>query len=301
MYHNTLLTATDCNRLYALMVEHTILPAHPVRDAADLRAVARRLRLHALCAARGKGEAYIGQALQSAELFAVLYFRELNWSPRTLNDEARDRLLLSVGHYGLAHYAAMAEHGLLTEDELRTYGADGSALTLGAEPGDVPGMEFAGGSLGQGLGVAGGLAWGLRYRGNSARVFDYMSDGETQEGSTWEAAMFAGARGLSNLTAIVDVNRTQADGDLVLEVEPLADKFRAFGWWARDVDGNDVDALLDAFAAADRDAGARPRALIAHTRLAQGAPSLQNRPHAHFVRMSADEWVTAQREIEEGS
>ncbi|CAJ1493095.1 transketolase [[Mycobacterium] kokjensenii] len=283
------------------MAEYRSLQASPRREAAELREIARRLRLHAMSAARGKGEAYIGQALQSAELFAVLYFRELNWSPDALDDDARDRCLLSVGHYGLSHYAAMAEHGLLSPEQLQTYGADGSALTLGAEPGEVPGVEFAGGSLGQGLGVAGGMAWGLRYRGNPARVFNYMSDGEIQEGATWEAAMFAGARGLSNLTTVVDVNRTQADGDLVLEIEPLTDKFRAFGWWATDVDGNDVDALIDAFTAADGEAGPRPRAIIAHTRLAQGAPSIQNRRNAHFVRMSPDEWETAQREIEEGA
>jgi transketolase len=268
--------------------------------AAELAFIARRLRLHAVAAARGKGEGYIGQALQSAELFAVLYFHEMHWSPTALDDESRDRLLLSVGHYALSHYCAMAEHGLLSRAQLETYGADGSPLTLGAEPGDVPGVEFAGGSLGQGLGVAGGLAWGLRHLGNPARVFNYMSDGETQEGSTWEAAMFAGDRNLANLTCVVDVNRTQADGELVLEVEPLAEKFRAFGWWAADVDGNDIDALLDVFAKARNDGGDRPRAVIAHTRLAHGAASLQARRNAHFVRIPADQWTAVQREIEAG-
>jgi transketolase len=270
------------------------------RSPAELCTAAKRLRLHAVTAARGKGEGYIGQALQSAELFAVLYFHELRWSPTALDDETRDRLLLSVGHYALSHYCAMAEHGLLSQAQLRTYGADGSPLTLGAEPGDVPGVEFAGGSLGQGLGVAGGLAWGLRHRGHPARVFNYMSDGETQEGATWEAAMFAGDRGLANLTCVVDVNRTQSDGDLVLEVEPLADKFRAFGWWAADVDGNDIEALLEVFADGRKEGGARPRAVIAHTRLAHRAPSLQARRNAHFVRIAEEQWSQVQREIEEG-
>ncbi|WP_343598852.1 transketolase [Mycobacterium sp.] len=269
------------------------------RSPAELRGVAQRLRLHAVAAVRGKGEGYIGQALQTAELFAVLYFHEMRWSPTAFDDDSRDRMLLSVGHYALSHYCAMAEHGLLSAAQLSTYGVDGSPLTLGAEPGQVPGVEFAGGSLGQGLGVAGGLAWGLRHRGSPARVFTYMSDGETQEGATWEAAMFAGDRGLANLTCVVDVNRTQADGELVVEVEPLAEKFRAFGWWAADVDGNDIDALLGVFADARNDGGARPRAVIAHTRLANRAASLQARRNAHFVRITEEQWLQVQREIEE--
>ena len=113
--------------------------------------------------------------------------------------------------------------------------------------------------------------------------------------------MFAGDRDLANMTCIVDVNRTQADGDLVLEVEPLADKFRAFGWWATDVDGNDVDALVGVFAKARSDGADRPKAVIAHTRLAHGAASLQARSNAHFVRITEDQWLQVQRDIEHSS
>ena len=111
-----------------------------------------------------------------------------------------------------------------------------------------PLIELTGGSLAHGLGVAAGLALGYRIKGYPARIFCFMTDGEAQEGVTWEAAMFAGHERLGNLVNVIDVNRTQADGDLILEVEPLVDKWRSFGWWAADVDGNDVEELLDVFA-----------------------------------------------------
>jgi len=264
-----------------------------------LERIAREIRVKSVLAARGKGQAYIGQALQSAELLSCLFFDELRWGPDLVDDDSRDRFLLSVGHYALAFYGMLAARGMLTDEQLGGYGQDGNMLTLGAEPGLVPGVEFAGGSLGQGLGVASGLAWGLSYRKNTARVFNYMSDGEIQEGSTWEAAMFAGDRGLSNLTTIVDVNRTQADGKLVLEIEPLAKKFESFGWWTTEVDGNDIREVLGAFAEARRVDDDRPRAVIAHTRLGHGSPTIQGRPNAHFVRVGADEWDAVANEVEE--
>ena len=151
----------------------------------DIERRAASLRRHVIRQAAGKGEGYVGQGMQSADIFAALFFNEMNWSGQRLDDPERDRFLLSVGHYAIALYAVLAEAGALSQEQLSTYGADGSHLTLGAEPGDVPGVEFAGGSLGQGLGVAAGLAWGLRSTGSRSRVFNYMSDGELQEGAVW--------------------------------------------------------------------------------------------------------------------
>ncbi|MGE0383228.1 MAG: transketolase [Gammaproteobacteria bacterium] len=261
-----------------------------------LAAHARRIRVNVIRQAMGKGEGYVGQGLQCADVFAALFFHEMRLAPDRPDDPDRDRFLLSVGHYAIALYAALAELGLLDADMLRTYGADGSPLTLGAEPGHLPGVEFAGGSLGQGLGVAAGLALGLRMRGSPARVFNYMSDGELQEGSTWEAAMFAADRGLAGLVNVIDVNRTQADGALGLEVEPVARKFESFGWWAQDVDGNDLPALLQALDAARAEA-ARPKALVCHTRLSHGSPTLMARGIAHFVRVGREDWETIMREV----
>ena len=268
------------------------------RTTQELRGIAKRLRLYALTGAAGKGEAYIGQALQTAELFAVLCFDEMRWHPEKKADRTADHFILSVGHYALSYYAMLAEYGLLSEEDLADYGSDGSPLTLGTEPGHVPGIEFAGGSLGQGLGFATGLALGQRVQKLPGRVFNYMSDGETQEGTTWEAAMIAGHHQLSNLYCIVDVNRTQADGELVIEVEPLTEKFEAFGWWAVNVDGHDVEAIRKAFADAGQQSAGRPVAIIASTNLGQGSILLTERTNAHFVRVAAKEWELVRKEIE---
>src|SRR5215204_576990 len=262
----------------------------------DIERRAASLRRHVIRQAAGKGEGYVGQGMQSADIFAALFFNEMNWSGQHLDDPERDRFLLSVGHYAIALYAVLAEAGALSEEQLSTYGADGSHLTLGAEPGDVPGVEFAGGSLGQGLGVAAGLAWGLRSTGSRSRVFNYMSDGELQEGAVWEAAMFAAHAGLTNLVNIVDVNRTQADGPLVLEVEPVAEKFRAFGWHAHDVDGHDIPAVLSALRAA-REQSEQPSCLVMHTTIGQGSETLRSRPRAHFVRIKPDDWAQVMTEM----
>lgn len=267
-------------------------------DIAGVRASAKAIRRNVIRQARSKGEGYVGQGLQAADIFATLFRRELIGLDRPVGDLSRDRFLLSVGHYGIALYATLAEIGAIPEELLDGYASDGSVLTMGTEPGHIPEVEFGGGSLGQGLGVAAGISWAMRYRNAPARVFNYMSDGELQEGATWEAAMFAGARNLGNLVNIIDVNRTQADGELVLEVEPLADKFRAFGWWVTEVNGNDVGSLFEAFDKA-RDAGALPKCLICHTTIAYGAPSISGQALSHFMRVSPDKWQSVLREVEE--
>jgi len=257
--------------------------------------VAALIRRHVVVQARAIGQAYVGQGLQSAELFSALFWSELDWDPR--REDNRDSFLLSVGHYAISFYAMLAARGVLDDQALMTYGADGSALTLGSEPGEIPGMEFAGGSLGQGLGVGAGLAYGRRMQGADGLVVVYLSDGEMQEGAVWEAAMFAGARGLDRLLAVVDVNRTQADGDLVLEIEPLGAKFAAFGWHVEEVDGHDLGQILAALERC-RFETERPSVLVAHTRLAEGSPSLQGRANAHFVRVGADDWDLVAAEVE---
>jgi transketolase len=257
---------------------------------------ARRIRVNVVRQTMGAGQGYVGQGLQSADIFAALFFGEMRWDPARLDDPDRDRFLLSAGHYALALYATLAAHGLIKEEVLKTYGANGSPLTGSTEPGPLPGVEFAGGSLGQGLGVSAGLALGLRMRGSPARVFNYMSDGELQEGSTWEAAMFAGHQKLAGLVNIIDVNRTQADGALVVEVEPVARKFESFGWFAQDVDGNDLGALVQALNAA-RAEPTRPKALVCHTRMGHGSPRVTNQGFMHFVRTEQADWETIMREV----
>jgi transketolase len=165
----------------------------------------------------------------------------------------------------------------------------------------TPGMEISGGSLGHGLGVATGMALGLRHQHNPARVYNLLSDGELDEGSTWEAAMACAHHRLDNLTAIVDVNALQADGPTagVLRTEPIVDKWRAFGWHVLRVDGNDVGALVAALDELREHRGS-PGALICDTRIGRGAPLLETREKAHFMRVEAHEWEIARQQLKEG-
>lgn len=263
----------------------------------ELRERAHRIRQKVLMMASGRGQGYVGQGLGIADVLAVLYFGELRYDVANPDHPDRDRFVLSTGHYSIALFAALAEAGIIDESELATYGEDNSRLEMSSLE-STPGVEITGGSLGHGLGVACGMAVGRNLSGRGFHVYNLLSDGELQEGSTWEAAMFAGDRALSAVTALVDVNRTQADGDLVLEVEPVTDKFESFGWWATSVDGNDIAALSGAFAAA-RAVGDRPKALVCHTRLGAGVPLVMQRERAHFVRIADDEWAIAERQLGE--
>lgn len=267
----------------------------------DLRARAKAIRRNVLRQATGVGQGYVGQGLGVADILSALYFGELRYDATDPDWDGRDRFLLSVGHYSIALFAALVEAGVLPEEELDTYGADGSRFEMSTLE-STPGVEMTGGSLAHGLGVASGLALGLRLAKSESRVFVLLSDGELQEGATWEAAMFAPYHSLGNLTLLIDVNRTQADGDLgsVLEVEPVAEKLRAFGWWAVDVDGNDVIALREALTLANAQDDT-PRAVVCHTRLGCGVPFIMERERAHFVRVGEDEWERAMTELEAGA
>jgi transketolase len=248
-----------------------------------------------------QGQGYIGQALGVADVLAVLYKDQLRFRPDDPHWPERDRLLLSIGHYAIALYAALAEAGTLEVSELSTYGGDGSRLPMSGMASYTPGMEISGGSLGHGLGVATGMALGLRHQGNPARVYDLLSDGELDEGSTWEAALACAHHDLDNVIAIVDVNALQADGPTpgVLGVEPIADKWRAFGWHAVRVDGNDIEALVAAFDALREHRGS-PSVLVCDTRIGRGVPLLENREKAHFMRVDEHEWQVARDQLDAG-
>jgi transketolase len=268
---------------------------------ARLRESAYRIRRHALDMGEVQGQGYIGQALGVADILAVLYKDQLRFRPDDPHWPERDRLLLSIGHYAIALYAALAEAGVLEVSELSTYGSDGSRLPMSGMASYTPGMEISGGSLGHGLAVATGMGLGLRRLGNPARVYNLLSDGELDEGSTWEAALACAHHDLDNMTAIVDVNGLQADGPTpgVLQVEPITDKWQAFGWHAVRVDGNDIDALVTAFDGLREHRGS-PSVLICDTRVGRGVPLLENREKAHFMRVETHEWQVARDQLEEG-
>ncbi|MGY8524277.1 transketolase [Paracidovorax citrulli] len=261
----------------------------------ELSRSAYRIRRFALRMGEVQGQGYIGQALGYADVLAVAYRHALALRPDDPEWEGRDRFLLSHGHYAIAFYAALIEAGIVPEDELETYGSDDSRLPMSGMATYTPGMEISGGSLGQGLPIAVGMALALRYKSNPAFVYNSMSDGELDEGSTWEAAMGAAHHGLSNLICLVDINNQQADGPSgkVLGFEPLADKWAAFGWHVQRVDGNDLPAVLQAFDTARAMSEPKPRVILFDTLMGKGVPFLEQREKNHFIRVDPPEWQQA--------
>src|SRR5919202_204727 len=263
---------------------------------------AYRIRRRALRMGEVQGQGYIAQALGIADVLAVVYFHALRYRPDEPEWEGRDRFLLSIGHYAIALYAALLEAGILPEDELETYGTDDSRLPMSAMASYTPGMEISGGSLGHGLPLAIGFCLALKRKKSKSVVYNLFSDGELDEGSTWEAAMSAGHYKLDNLIGIVDVNNQQADAPSteVLNFEPLVPKFEAFGWHVQRVNGNDIDALVKAFDTARALTEPKPRVIICDTKMAKGVPFLEQRERNHFLRVEADEWTKALDVLEAG-
>lgn len=261
-----------------------------------------RIRRNALRMGEVQGQGYIAQALGIADVLAVAYFHALTYRPEDPDWEGRDRFLLSIGHYAIALYAALIEAGVIPEDELETYGTDDSRLPMSGMAAYTPGMEITGGSLGHGLGIAVGFCLGLKRKNSKNFVYNLFSDGELNEGSTWEAAMAASHWKLDNLIAIVDVNDQQADGpsSAMSSREPLHDRFTAFGWHVERVDGNDIDAVVKAFDAARNLAEPKPRIIICDTKMAKGVKFLEEREMNHFLRVDADEWQKALDILDQG-
>ncbi|VFR84365.1 Transketolase, N-terminal section [plant metagenome] len=273
------------------------LPADAPRAErlAHLRDVAYRIRRYALRMGEVQGQGYIGQALGMAEILAVAYGHALTLRPEDPEWEGRDRFLLSHGHYAIALYAALIEAGVIPEGELESYGSDDSRLPMSGMAAYTPGMEISGGSLGQGLTIAVGMALGLRLKRSDAFVYNSMSDGELDEGAVWEAVLSAAHYKLDKLICLVDINNQQADGRSsdVLGFEPLADKWAAFGWHVQRVKGNDLEAVLDAFDRARAHEGAQPRVILFDTLMGRGVPFLEAREKNHFIRVEEAEWRQA--------
>lgn len=261
-----------------------------------------RIRRNALKMGEVQGQGYIAQALGIADVLAVSYFHALNYRPSEPEWEGRDRFLLSIGHYAIALYAALIEAQIIPEDELLSYGGDDSRLPMSGMAAYTPGMEITGGSLGHGLGIAVGMALGLKRKKSKSFIYNLFSDGEVDEGSTWEAAMAAGSYKLDNLIGIVDVNNMQADGPStqVMNFEPLVPKFEAFGWHVQRVNGNDIQAVVKAFDEARNTYVPKPRIVICDTKMAKGVAFLEQRERNHFLRVEPEEWAKALTVLDEG-
>jgi transketolase len=270
----------------------------PHRTPEPLRALAHhawRIRRLALRMGEVQGQGYIGQALGWADVLAVAFRHAMNLRADDPAWDGRDRFLLSHGHYAIALYAALIEAGVIPESELESYGSDDSRLPMSGMATYTPGMEISGGSLGQGLAIAVGMALALRHQKNPAFVYNSMSDGELDEGATWEAAMGASHHGLANLICLVDINNQQADGasSKVMGFEPLADKWAAFGWHVQRADGNNLTAVVNAFDRARALREAKPRVILLDTLMGKGVPFLEQREKNHFIRVDPPEWQHA--------
>lgn len=280
------------------------MPTSSLHDRSNISLEERayRIRRHAVRMGEVQGQGYVGQALGIADVLAVAYFHALTYRSQEPEWEGRDRFLLSIGHYAIALYAALIEAGILPEDEVETYGGDDSRLPMSGMAAYTPGMEITGGSLGHGLGIAVGMAMGLKRKQSASFIYNLLSDGELGEGSTWEAAMAASHHKLDNLIAIVDFNNQQADGPsrAMLSAEPVESKFAAFGWFTQRIDGNDIDAVCNAFDRARRHADVVPRAIICDTRMGRGVPFLESRETTHFIRVEPNEWALALQALDAG-
>jgi transketolase len=271
-------------------------------EAPTLVERAYNIRRHALKMGQVQGQGYVGQALGAADLLAVSYFHALNYRAQDPEWEQRDRFYLSIGHYAIALYAALIEAQIIPADELETYGSDDSRLPMSGMAAYTPGMEITGGSLGHGLGIAVGACLGLKRKQSRSFVYNLLSDGELNEGSTWEAAMSASHWKLDNLIAIIDVNNQQADGHSseVLAFEPIVDRWQAFGWFTQRVDGNDLQALVQAFDTARQYSGQQPRVIICDTKMGKGVDFLESREKTHFIRVDENEWDLALENLQAG-
>lgn len=263
-----------------------------------LAAVARELRYQVIRLSHRAGTPHLGSALSCLDLLVALYWRALRIDPAQPAAAARDRFILSKGHAASALYATLAARGFFPAAWLEDFARPGSPLSEQPGPRCAPGVELATGSLGHGLPVGAGVALGERLAGRDSRVFVLLGDGECNEGSVWEAALFAPAQRLGRLVVLVDYNKWQATGrsDEVMALPSLADKWRAFGWRTVEIDGHDLAAAIDAtereFAAEDA-----PTAIVAHTVKGKGVSFMQDDNNWHYRIPSEAELAAARREL----
>lgn len=260
--------------------------------------LARSIRRGALKMVHRAKASHIGGALSIADLLAVLYTDILRLRPQELEWSGRDRLVFSKGHCCTALYSALALRGFFPTHELETYGCDGVRLMAHVSH-NVPGVEVSTGSLGHGLPIACGMALAGKNDAQPYRVFALLSDGECDEGSTWEAALFAPHHRLDNQVVIVDYNKIQSFGtvEAVLSLEPLADKWRAFGWAVQEIDGHNHEEIKSALSFVP-EVPDRPTAIIAHTVKGKGVSFMENELAWHYKSPDDEQLAQALAELD---
>jgi transketolase len=261
---------------------------------------ARAVRAHVLRMTNAGRSSHVGSALSCADILAVLYADVMVIDPDSPDWPDRDRFIMSKGHAGAALYAVLAEHGFFDRELLTQHYRNGSLLSGHVSHVGIPGVELSTGSLGHGPSVAAGMAWRARQRSRSWRTYVLLGDGECDEGSVWEAAMFASHHRLSNLVAIVDYNQLQSltTTQRTLALEPFADKWRAFGWQVVEVDGHDHGQLAAALAVPRPAEPDRPRCVLAHTTKGKGVSFMENQVLWHYRPPSDAELIDAIAQVD---
>ncbi len=266
----------------------------------DTVTLAKKIRLDALRMTSKGGSSHIGSVFSMADILAVLYGKIMNVDPKNPSWEYRDRFILSKGHAGAGVYAALAESGFFPVERLDTHYQNGSFLSGHVSHKGIPGVELSTGSLGHGQSVGAGMAFSAKLDDKNHKVFVVMSDGENDEGSTWEAVLFAAHHKLDNLVIIIDYNKLQSmkATNETLNLEPLADKWTSFGWAVREVDGHNHDDMIKVFSNLPFEKG-KPSCLIAHTVKGRGVSFMENNIVWHYRTARGADYENAKKELEE--
>lgn len=269
------------------------------RDLAELTRLAVEIRRDIVEMFASSAVSHIGSALSIVEILTALYFHVLRVSPEKTQFRSRDRFILSKGHACAALYATLAHRGFFDRGLLKTYCSEGSELPGHVTLHTVPGVEVTTGSLGHGLSIGAGMSLASKHDGLDCRVFVLLSDGECDEGSTWEAALFASHQKLDNMVAIVDYNKLQSFGRVreVLELEPFADKWRAFGWGVREVDGHDLSEIIRVLEDTPFERN-KPSAIIAHTVKGKGVSFMEDKLEWHYKSPTPEQAGMALKELQ---
>lgn len=268
----------------------------------DTQKLANQIRKHALRMTSLGKSSHIGSVFSMADILALLYGEILNVDPHNPQWKDRDRFILSKGHAGAGVYAALAEKGFFPIEKLNTHYLDGSDLSGHVSHKGIPGVEFSTGSLGHGLSVGTGMSYAAKLDELKHRVFVLMSDGECDEGSNWEAILFAAHHRLDNLVAIIDYNKLQSIKSIAetLGLEPFAEKWRSFGWAVQEIDGHDHLSIKETCLQIPFEPG-KPSCIIAHTTKGKGVSFMENSVLWHYRSAQAEEYQNALQELEEST
>lgn len=279
---------------------HSVDDRSPDHSLTALESHARRIRMRLVRMSHDSGAAHLGSSMSCVDVLVALYWKSLGVDPNKPGDPNRDRLILSKGHASAALYATLAERGFFDEELLETFGQPGGHLPEQMSPGCVPGVEAATGSLGHGLSLGVGMALASKITRQPYRVWAVLSDGECNEGAVWEAAMFAAAQKLDNLVAVIDYNGWQATGrsNEIMALEPLADKWRSFGWMTREINGHDLSELSETVRqipfAADK-----PTCIVTRTIKGKGVSFMEDDNNWHYRIPNDDELKAALTELQD--